>query len=111
MKSSTGTSTAHSRGVRSESRRFSSWVISPKMTRWYIHSMYTAARMMPVVARTATGRFTWNAPSRMRNSPTKPFSPGSPSDERDTTRKSAENAGMTVQSPPKSAMSRVWRRS
>src|SRR5262249_10236732 len=37
MKTRTGTSTAHSRGVRSRSLRFSSCVTSPKITRWYIH--------------------------------------------------------------------------
>ena len=47
----------------------------------------------------------------MRNSPTKPLSPGSPTEERDTTRKTTLKAGITFQSPPKSAMSRVWRRS
>ena len=67
--------------------------------------------MMPVVAIAATARFTWNAPSKTRNSPTNPFSPGSPSEDSVTTRKSAENAGMICHSPPKSAMSRVCRRS
>src|SRR5206468_5140584 len=63
------------------------------------------------LAAAASQRLTWNAPRRIRNSPTKPLSPGSPSDESATTRKTAENAGITFHRPPKSAMSRVWRRS
>ncbi len=47
----------------------------------------------------------------MRNSPTKPLSPGSPIEDRHTIRKSTLKAGITFQSPPKSAMSRVCRRS
>src|SRR6266571_4960918 len=39
--------------------------------------------MIPLVAMTARGRLTWNAPTRMRNSPTKPLSPGRPMEERD----------------------------
>src|SRR5262252_437160 len=64
-----------------------------------------------VVAMTARGRLTWKAPTRMRNSPTKPLSPGSPMDENVTTRKSTDSAGTIFHSPPKSTMSRVCRRS
>ena len=66
---------------------------------------------MPVVATAASHLSTWNAPTRIRNSPTKPLRPGRPSDERHTIRKSAEKAGITAHSPPNSEMSRVWRRS
>ena len=67
--------------------------------------------MIPLVAMTASGRLTWKAPTRIRNSPTKPLSPGRPMDEKVTIRKSTESAGTTFQRPPKSAMSRVCRRS
>ncbi len=49
--------------------------------------MYTAVKMMPVAASAATARFHWKAPTRIRNSPTKPLSPGSPSEESVTSRK------------------------
>ena len=67
--------------------------------------------MMPVVATAASHGFTWKAPTSTRNSPTKPLRPGSPSEDSDTTRNTAEKAGITAHSPPKSAISRVWRRS
>ena len=41
----------------------------------------------------------------------KPLSPGRPSEDRHTTKKSTLNAGITFQSPPNSEMSRVCRRS
>ena len=47
--------------------------------------------MMPVVASAASARFTWNAPRRIRNSPTKPLSPGSPTDDSTVSRNTAEN--------------------
>src|SRR5262249_20972994 len=67
--------------------------------------------MIPVVATAASHGLRWKAPTRIRNSPTNPFSPGSPSDDSATTRKRAEKAGTTRHRPPKSAMSREWRRS
>ena len=67
--------------------------------------------MMPVVATAASRGLTPKAPTRIRNSPTNPLRPGSPSDESTTIKKSAEKAGTTFQRPPKSAMRRVWRRS
>ena len=67
--------------------------------------------MTPLAASAASQKLTWKAPSSTRNSPTKPLSPGSPTDESVTTRKSAEKAGITFQRPPNWAMSRVWRRS
>ena len=44
-------------------------------------------------------------PMRIRNSPTKPLKPGTAIEDRQTSRNSAENQGMTVLSPPNSAMS------
>jgi len=62
----------------------------------------------PTAAQT---NFVLNAPSSTRNSPTKPFVPGSPIDDSVTTRNTAENAGTAFHSPPKSTIARVWRRS
>jgi len=67
--------------------------------------------MIPLVATAASHGLRWKAPTRIRNSPTNPFSPGSPSDDSTTTRNTAEKAGTTRHRPPKSAMSREWRRS
>ena len=67
--------------------------------------------MMPVVATAASHLLTVKAPSRTRNSPTKPFKPGRPSEDSDTIRNSAEKAGITAQRPPNSEISRVCRRS
>ena len=50
-------------------------------------------------------------PHKIRNSPTKPFNPGSPLEASITSRKNAGYTGTAAQSPPKSAMRRVWRRS
>src|SRR6059058_58643 len=90
MKITSGTINAHSRRLRSRNPRFSSCVTSPKITRWYIHSRYTAAKMTPVMASAARPRFVWNAPIRIRNSPTNPLRPGNPRDDSTTTRKRAE---------------------
>ena len=40
-----------------------------------------------------------------------PLSPGRPSEDRHTIRNRTLKAGITFQSPPNSAISRVWRRS
>ena len=50
-------------------------------------------------------------PSRIRNSPTKPLKPGTAMDERQMSRKRAENHGMTAFRPPNSSMRNVCRRS
>jgi hypothetical protein len=47
----------------------------------------------------------------MVNSPTKPFRPGRPIEDRATISVSAAYTGITFHSPPKASMSRVWRRS
>jgi len=73
--------------------------------------MYVAERMTPVAAKAAIRGFHLNAPSRIRNSPTNPLSPGSPIDESVMTRNAATRCGITFFNPPYSAMSRVWRRS
>ena len=67
--------------------------------------------MTPVAATTAYHFWTLNAPSRIRNSPTKPFVPGTPIEERVTTMKQRQKTGTTFASPPNSEMRRVWRRS
>ena len=67
--------------------------------------------MIPVVAAAASHLLTEKVPTRMRNSPTKPFRPGRPRDDRHTMRSSAEKPGITAHSPPNSEISRVWRRS
>ena len=56
--------------------------------------------MTPEVARVvATGAY-WKAPSRIMNSPTNPFVPGSAMDERVTIMKVKANSGTTLVSPP-----------
>ncbi len=70
-----------------------------------------AARITPIVPTTAHQRWVTNVPRRMRNSPTKPLSPGRPIDESMTTVKTAANSGADFWMPPMSAMRRVWRRS
>ena len=50
MKMRIGTSTAISRSDRSWSDWFAGFVNLPNMTRWNIHSMYTAAKITPVAA-------------------------------------------------------------
>ena len=67
--------------------------------------------MIPEVAITASSRFAWKVPSRMRNSPTNPFSPGNPIDESVTNRNTAEKTGTMAHRPPKSAIMRECRRS
>ena len=52
-----------------------------------------------------------NVPTRIRNSPTKPFVPGSPTEDSATTTSAKANTGITFAIPPKSAISREWRRS
>ena len=47
----------------------------------------------------------------MRNSPTKPFRPGTPIEESITTVKTTAKIGATFWSPLNCAISRVWRRS
>ncbi len=50
-------------------------------------------------------------PSRMRNSPTNPFVPGTAIEDRLISRNTAKYQGTTARSPPNSEMRRVWRRS
>ena len=52
-----------------------------------------------------------NVPMRIRNSPMKPLSGGSASDERQMNRKKDISTGMGVARPPNSLISCVWRRS
>ena len=48
-----GIISAISRPFMSVNWRLASWVISPYMTRWYIHNMYTAPKIMPSAAKIA----------------------------------------------------------
>ena len=50
-------------------------------------------------------------PDRIRNSPTNPFVPGSPTDESVTMTNTVAMSGTCLARPPYSEMSRVWRRS
>ena len=76
-----------------------------------IHPEHVAARTMPVVAKAAQKGVFLKAPKRIKNSPTKPFRPGRPMDDRVITRKQAEKMGSGFHRPPKSAIIREWRRS
>ncbi len=67
--------------------------------------------MTPVAANAAMRGSQRKAPSRIRNSPTKPFSPGKPIDDSVMIRKAATSCGITFFKPPNSEMSRVCRRS
>ena len=59
----------------------------------------------------APARAVGKVPIRMRNSPTKPLSPGTPMLDSITTMKAAAKIGATACMPFRSAMRRVWRRS
>ena len=76
-----------------------------------MRNMYTAPSTTPASAAPPAQRLAANAPSRIRNSPTKPFSPGRPMDDSSVTRKTVANTGIRFHSPPYSPIRRVWRRS
>ena len=91
--------------VASSRRLRSGWpaffgLASPNSTRWTIHNMYTAARMMPSEAATAYAGRAMNAPSRTKNSPTKLFVPGRPSDESEKITSIVAYSGMVFARPP-----------
>ena len=67
--------------------------------------------MTPSPATTTNRQSQRNAPSMIRNSPTKPFSPGMPIEASVMMRNAAVNRGITCFSPPNSLISRVCRRS
>ncbi len=60
-----------------------------------------------MTATTAHHRAPTNEPRRIRNSPTKPFSPGKPIDESITTMKNPARIGAAFCSPLSLAISRV----
>ena len=62
--------------------------------------MYQAPRMRPEAATTAVHGSRSKPPSRMRNSPMKPFVPGRPTAARVKSRKKPANTGMVVARPP-----------
>ena len=59
-----------------------------------------AARMMPMVAATAAGRYRVNVPTRTRNSLTNVDRPGSDSPARPEIRNSPASTGATYCTPP-----------
>ena len=77
------------------------------MTLWNIHSIYTAASITPDVAIDAYRMCDLKVPTKIRNSPTKPFKPGSPMDESVTIMKNTAKTGICLARPPKSAIMRV----
>ncbi len=64
-----------------------------------------------MAAKITTQVFTRKAPSMVRNSPTKPPVPGSPTLAKVNTMKQAAYIGMRTTSPPYAAISRVCMRS
>ena len=56
--------------------------------------------MTPVAANSATQLLTWKVPSMVRNSPTKPDVPGSPTFAMVNTRKAVAYRGMRFTRPP-----------
>ena len=74
----TGSTLTSSRALMSGSSLYFSFS-GPKNTRWSIHSTYAAPRMIPIALTMVTVRYTLNAPTKTRASPTKPLRPGRPS--------------------------------
>jgi hypothetical protein len=72
----------------------------PCMVRWYISRMYSAARIMPVVARIVNTGRAGNAPISTRNSLTKLFVPGRASEARPATKKAPPSSGAAAETPP-----------
>src|SRR2546428_12121896 len=72
-----GTRRAYSRSFKSAKERFASRTF-PKKTRWYIQSMYTAEKMVPVAAMAVVCGLGRNEPRSTSQSPTKTVSTGSP---------------------------------
>ena len=64
--------------------------------------MKTAVISKPSAESAAAHGASGNAPLKIRNSPTNPFSPGNPSDENSAIPISPQNTGATLRSPPKS---------
>jgi hypothetical protein len=67
--------------------------------------------MTPAAATTVHQRRVRKDPTRIRNSPAKPFRPGSPIELSITTVKTAARIGADFWRPLRAAISRVWRRS
>jgi len=63
------------------------------------------------VAIVATHGFTTNVPSKVRNSPTKPDSAGSPADAKTKNPKTTVHTGVSAARPPIFAIVRSWVRS
>ena len=73
--------------------------------------MYNAARITPVDATTAHQRWVRNVPMRIMNSPTKPFSPGTPIELNMAMVNTPAITGASFWRPLSWEISRVWRRS
>jgi hypothetical protein len=97
----TSTGTAPPTRARSDPKvAILSRVISPKNTRWYIHSMYTAAKMMPVVASARPRCDPLEGPHQDEELPHEPVEAGQPDGGEGTTRKMTLKAGITFHRPP-----------
>ncbi len=84
---------------------------SPNTIRPYMYSRYPAARIMTNVATAAAAGLTANVPTRVRNSPTKPDSPGSPPEAKTKKPNTAAQTGVRAASPDILAIVRSWVRS
>src|SRR5437870_9926686 len=98
IKATRGKSNPASRAFKSGNFAFASLVSVPNTTRCSIQSIYTAAQITPVPASIVTIQVCRttsevHVPSKIRNSPTKPFKNGNPIDESEAITNSAENQG------------------
>ena len=83
----------------------------PNRIFWRATRRYSAAKITPVVANAVAMGYSPNDPISTRNSPTNPFVPGKPMDDKATSVSIVAKAGTTRAIPPKAEISRVWRRS
>src|SRR5437867_6603889 len=112
INANSGSSKPTSRAFRSNSFAFTSLVFVPNTTRCNIQSIYTADQIAPVLPSMTTIQVCVTTvdvqvPTRIKISPTKPFSRGKPIDASEVTTKNVENQGIGRASPPKSAIMRV----
>ena len=75
----------------------------PQKTRWMMVSRKIAVTSRPSVDNAAAQGASGNAPLKIRNSPTNPFNPGSPSDENSAMPIKPVNTGTILRMPPKSS--------
>ena len=65
-----------------------------------------AVTSKPIVATAAAQALRVNTPLKIKNSPTKPFRPGRPSEEKSVIPIKPQNTGAALRMPPKSSMPR-----